>query len=146
MHHYIEKKLLWESFYRVQFCAKIEAIMEKTIETYILECPVEVQARLHEVHSLIEAIAKDATQCISWGMPTFKMGENLVHYAHNKNHLGLYPGPEAIVFFEERLSDYKHSKGAIQFPYAKELPHQLIQDIVHFRVEAVTMNRKATKG
>ena len=143
MHHYIELKLLWELFFRLHFCAKIETIMEKQIETYINACPLEVQARLIEVHSLIETIATDATQCISWGMPTFKMGENLVHYAHNKHHLGLYPGSEAIVFFEERLKDYKHSKGAIQFPYAKELPFELIQDIVRFRIESVLVNKKA---
>ena len=143
MHYYIELKLLWKSLFQMHFCAKIETIMEKKIETYINECPPEVQPRLKEVHSLIETIAKDATQCISWGMPTFKMGENLVHYAHNKHHLGLYPGPEAIVFFEERLKDYKHSKGAIQFPYAKELPLELIQDIVRFRIESVLANKKA---
>lgn len=142
MHHYIELKLLWKSLFHVNFCAKIETIMEKKIETYINECPPEVQPRLKEVHSLIETIAMDATQCISWGMPTFKMGENLVHYAHNKHHLGLYPGSEAIVFFEERLKDYKHSKGAIQFPYAKELPLELIQDIVRFRIESVLENKK----
>lgn len=143
MHHYNENKTRLESFYRMRFYVKIETIMEKQIETYIKECPHEVQARLIEVHTLIEAIAKDATQCISWGMPTFKMGENLVHYAHNKHHLGLYPGSEAIVFFEDRLSDYKHSKGAIQFPYAKELPIQLIQDIVYYRIESVTSKKKA---
>lgn len=143
MNHYIELKLLWKSLFQVHFCAKIETIMEKQIETYINECPPEVQPRLKEVHSLIETIAKDATQCISWGMPTFKMGENLVHYAHNKHHLGLYPGPEAIVFFEDRLKEYKHSKGAIQFPYAKELPLELIQDIVRFRIESVLANKKA---
>ena len=112
--------------------------MEQTIEIYIRECPPEVQARLYEVHSLIETIAKDATQCISWGMPTFKMRENLVHYAHHKHHLGLYPGSEAIVVFEDRLKDFKHSKGAIQFPYAKELPIKLIQDIVQYRVDCLT--------
>ena len=143
MTHYIELKLLWKSLFQMHFCAKIETIMEKKIETYINECPPEVQPRLKEVHSLIETIAKDATQCISWGMPTFKMGENLVHYAHNKHHLGLYPGPEAIVFFEDRLKEYKHSKGAIQFPYAKELPLELIQDIVRFRIESVLANKKA---
>ena len=142
MTHYIELKLLWKSFFHAHFCAKIETIMEKQIETYINACPPEVQARLIEVHHLIEAIAKDATQCISWGMPTFKMGENLVHYAHNKHHLGLYPGSEAIVFFEERLKDYKHSKGAVQFPYANELPFELIQDIIHFRVDSVLASKK----
>lgn len=119
-------------------CVKLSLIMEKNIDSYIQDCPPEVQARLYEVHSLIEAIAKDATQCISWGMPTFKMRENLVHYAHNKHHLGLYPGSEAIVEFEDRLKDFKHSKGAIQFPYAKELPIKLIQDIVQYRVDCLT--------
>ena len=142
MTHYIKLKLLWKSLFQVNFCAKIETIMEKKIETYINACPLEVQPRLKEVHSLIETIATDATQCISWGMPTFKMGENLVHYAHNKHHLGLYPGSEAIVFFEERLKDYKHSKGAIQVPYANELPYELIQDIVRFRIESVLENKK----
>lgn len=143
MHHYIELKPLWKSLFHVHICAKIETIMEKQIETYINACPPEVQARLIEVHHLIEAIAKDATQCISWGMPTFKMGENLVHYAHNKHHLGLYPGSEAIVFFEDRLKDFKHSKGAIQFTYAKELPFELIQDIIRFRVDSVLASKKA---
>jgi len=99
-------------------CVKLSLIMEKNIDSYIQECPPEVQARLYEVHSLIEAIAKDATQCISWGMPTFKMRENLE--------------------FEDRLKDFKHSKGAIQFPYAKELPIKLIQDIVQYRVDCLT--------
>ena len=120
--------------------------MEKQIETYIKECPLEVQARLMELHTIIEDIARDATQCISWGMSTFKMGGNLVHYAHNKHHIGLYPGSEAIVFFEDRLSEYKHSKGAIQFPHAKELPIQLIQAIVRYRVDVVKQIEKPAKA
>lgn len=115
--------------------------MEKTIENYIQGCPTEVQTRLKEMHALIEIIAKDATQGISWGMPTFKMGENLVHYAHNKHHIGFYPGSEAIEFFKDRLSDFKHSKGAIQFPYGKGLPIQLIQDIVQHRVDMVLKDK-----
>ena len=115
--------------------------MEKSIENYINECPMEVHDRLKEMHFCIETIAKAATQCISWGMPTFKMGENLVHYAHNKHHVGLYPGSEATIFFKDRLGEYKHSKGAIQFPYAKALPIDLIQDIVQYRIDCISSKK-----
>jgi len=68
-------------------------------------------------------------------MPTFWQGENLVHFAAFKNHIGIYPGGEAVGVFSERLSGYKTSKGAIQFPLNKPIDHELIADIVRWRVE-----------
>ena len=50
-------------------------------------------------------------------MPTYWKGQNLIHFAAHKNHLGIYPGAEAIKHFAPRLTNYKTSKGAIQFPY-----------------------------
>lgn len=67
-------------------------------------------------------------------MPTFKLNGNLVHFAAHKNHLGFYPTPSAIVQFEEELKNYKTSKGAIQFPFKKEIPYNLIKQITEFRV------------
>ena len=56
-------------------------------------------------------------------------GRNLIHFAANKRHIGLYPGEEAVAAFAEQLKDYKTSKGTIQFPYAKPLPLELIAEI-----------------
>jgi uncharacterized protein YdhG (YjbR/CyaY superfamily) len=58
-------------------------------------------------------------------MPTYWRGRNLIHFAAHKNHLGIYPGAEAIEHFAPRLTKYKTSKGAIQFPYKDLLNEHL---------------------
>jgi len=66
---------------------------------------------------------------ISWSMPTYWKKHNLIQFAEFKKHVGLYPGPEAVEAFADRLQAYKTSKGAIQFPYDKPLPLALIGEI-----------------
>jgi uncharacterized protein YdhG (YjbR/CyaY superfamily) len=68
-------------------------------------------------------------------MPTFYLHENLVHFAVYKNHIGFYPGPEAIEVYHHRLEGYTYSKGAIQFPLDKPLPLEIIQEIVRYRIK-----------
>jgi uncharacterized protein YdhG (YjbR/CyaY superfamily) len=86
-------------------------------DEYIMKQPAHTQIILLEVRSAIRNALPEATEKISWSMPTFWQGRNLIHFAAQKNHLGIYPGAEAIEHFEARLSEYRHSKGAIQFPY-----------------------------
>lgn len=105
------------------------------IETYIQQAPLEHQEILNQMYQLIKQTAPEATEKISYGMPTFFQNGNLVHFAAAKNHLGFYPTPSAIKAFEKELTPYKTSKGAIQFPYSKELPVALIEKIVLFRVQ-----------
>ncbi len=112
------------------FCGKII-----TIDDYIADQPVEVQPPLQAVRKTIRAAAPNATEKISWQMPTFWQGENIVHFAAFKNHIGIYPGGEAVGVFAERLASYKTSKGSIQLPLDQPINHRLIADIVRWRVE-----------
>ena len=57
------------------------------------------------------------TEKISWQMPTFWKERNIIHFAAQKNHLGIYPGEKAMEHFTPQLAGYKTSKGAVQFPY-----------------------------
>lgn len=107
------------------------------VDEYIALFPQETQEILRKVRGVIQENAPDATEKISWQMPTYHQKTNLVHFAAAKNHLGIYPGPEAIEFFEPRLGEYKHSKGAIQFPFKKPIPYDFIAEIVRFRVNMV---------
>lgn len=61
--------------------------------------------------------------------PTYWKGCNLIQFAASKRHIGLYPGSEAVLAFVDRLTEYKTSKGTIQFPYTKPLPSELIAEI-----------------
>lgn len=77
----------------------------------------------------IRDLLPNAKEKISWGMPTYWEGQNIIHFAASKNHLGLYPGEEAIIELSDKLLDYKTTKGAIQFPYKQEIPFDLISQI-----------------
>lgn len=108
------------------------------IDNYILQYSDELQVKLKEIREIIKSAAPQATEKISWQMPTFYLNGNLVHFALHKAHIGFYPGASGVENFENELGEYKHSKGAIQFPLSKPLPKELITRIVEFRVKENT--------
>jgi uncharacterized protein YdhG (YjbR/CyaY superfamily) len=109
-----------------------------TIDEYIRGFPRDVRRTLSALRSTIRKNAPDATEKMSYGMPTFYLHENLVHFAAFERHIGFYPTPGPIVTFRDELKAYKTSKGAIQFPLDEPLPLRLIARIVKYRVaEAV---------
>jgi len=112
-----------------------EKIKIQTIDDYISTSPEAIQPKLKELKQIIISAAPDMSEKISWRMPTFYLRGNVIHFAAHKNHIGIYPGPEAIEKFAERLESYKTSKGAIQIPNDKPLDGLLIKDIVKFNIE-----------
>ncbi len=105
------------------------------IENYIKEKDVSHQAKLFQMYHLIKECAPMTEETLTWGMPTFKVNGNLVHFADNKTYVGFYPGSSGVSEFEPDLKDYKHSKGAIHFPYNQDLPVDLIKRIILFRLD-----------
>ena len=106
-----------------------------SIDEYIAEFPPETQEVLEEMRALIRSCAPEATETISYAMPTFDLnGKHLVHFAGYEKHVGFYPIPSGIEAFKEELKPYKQGKGSVQFPLGKPLPTDLIRRIVEFRV------------
>lgn len=103
-----------------------------TIEEYIARQPEEVRPRLLQIHAAIKAALPEAREKISWSMPTYWKKHNLIQFAAFKKHIGLYPGPEAVEAFADRLTEYKTSKGTIQLPHDKPLPLELIADMARW--------------
>lgn len=103
----------------------------KTVDEYILSQDVEIRHHLQSVREVLSRSLPEAIEKISWSMPTYWKGHNIIHFAANKKHIGLYPGPEAVSFFAEKLDQegYKYSKGSIQIPYSDDLPLELIEEI-----------------
>lgn len=110
----------------------------QSVEQYIAQFPPERQKLLHRVRQVIREAAPQAQERIRWEMPTYWQGENLLHFASGKSHIGFYPAPQAIVHFADRLAAYKTSKGAVQFPVAKPIPYDLIAEITRWRVAEAT--------
>ena len=107
----------------------------KNIDDYIATFPKNVQRKLKELRNAIKESAPEAEEAISYGMPAFKLNGNLVWFAAYKKHIGFYPTHSGILAFEAKLSIYKHSKGAVQFPIDDPIPLDIVRGIVRFRVK-----------
>ena len=120
------------------YCGKIE-----TIDQYIDEQDDSVKPYLNEVRQIIREAIPEAKEKISWSMPTYWNGVNIIHFAASKKHLGLYPGGEATTVFADKLKDYDVSKGTIRLPYNKPLPKELIAEIATWCFEQYAVDKKA---
>ena len=107
----------------------------ETVDEYISAFPGDVQKRLKSLREAVKKVAPDATEKISYRMPSYTYHGMLVYYAAFRNHIGFYPFSSAIEAFREELSGYSCSKGTIQFPHGKPLPIKLIRNIIRFRVK-----------
>ena len=106
-----------------------------TIREYIDSQDGSIRPQLNAVYDTIRAAIPEAEERLSWGMPTFWKGQNLIHFAAFKKHIGLYPGGEATEVFADRLSDFDTSKGTIRLPHNRELPLELIAEIARWSYE-----------
>lgn len=105
------------------------------IDEYISQQNEAIRPRLSRIRETIRAAIPDADERLSWKMPTYWKGRNIIHFAAGKNHIGIYPGPEAVEAFADRLTDYKTSKGAIQLPNDRELPLELVAELARWSYE-----------
>ncbi len=114
----------------------------KNIDEYISRYPREIQTILKTIRETIKIAAPDATEAISYQIPTFKMGENLVHFAAFKDHISFFPTSSGVFNFIDELKNYGISKGTIRFPLDKPIPYELITKITEFRVKEVNEKRR----
>ncbi len=114
----------------------------RCIDDYIAEFPPATRRALGEMRDLVRTAAPDATETMSYAIPTFDLnGQHLVHFAGYERHIGFYPAPEGIAAFKDELAAYRTAKGSVQFPLDRPLPADLIRRMVAFRVAAQTGRR-----
>jgi uncharacterized protein YdhG (YjbR/CyaY superfamily) len=113
-----------------------------TIDEYIADYPKSVQVILQKMRQTIAETAPGAEETISYGIPTFKLKGNLVHFGAFKNHIGFYPTPRGLDAFKKELADYEGAKGSVKFPLDKPIPFELVAKIVRFRVEENLAKKK----
>jgi uncharacterized protein YdhG (YjbR/CyaY superfamily) len=88
---------------------------------------------MQKVREIIWRAFPVAREKISWNMPTFYDGGNLIHFCAAKKHLGIYPGPRLIYTIAAELAAYKTTKGSIHFPWDAPVPVALLEEICRVR-------------
>ena len=107
----------------------------ENIDEYIDRFPGKVQKLLQKIRKTIQKAAPDAVEAISYGIPTFRLNGNLVHFAAFQSHIGFYPAPRGVAEFKDDMARYEGGKGTARFPLDEPIPYELITRMVKFRVQ-----------
>jgi uncharacterized protein YdhG (YjbR/CyaY superfamily) len=107
----------------------------KDIDSFIAQFPIATQKLMTKVRNTIKKAAPAAVETINYGIPTFQLHGNLVHFSAYEHHIGFYPGADGIAQFQKEIANYKSAKGSVQFPLTEPIPYALISKITLFRVE-----------
>jgi uncharacterized protein YdhG (YjbR/CyaY superfamily) len=113
---------------------KTERKAPAKIDGYIAAFPPDVRSILEKIRATIRKAAPDAAETISYQIPTFTLGGNLVHFAAFKHHIGLYPPVRSDAKLRADVAAYANEKGNLRFPLEKRIPYSLISRIVKARV------------
>ncbi len=117
----------------------------RDIDEYIAGFPEDVQVILQKIRATIRETAPEARETIKYQMPTFTLGENLVHFSAYKKHIGFYPAPTNEEEFSQEVAKYGSGKGTLKFPFDEPVPYDLIARIVKFRVRLSLKQAKEKK-
>ncbi len=110
--------------------------MNKTndIDQCIESLPSETREILKKIRSLGKKVVPEATEAVSYGMPTLKLdGKNFFHFCGFKSHIGVYPAIDEEDSKIPELKQYRTGKGTFQFPLDKPIPYDLIEKMIKYR-------------
>jgi len=107
----------------------------KTIDQFLAGVGDDKRAALEKLRKAIRATAPKAEECISYGVPAFKLdGKLLVAFGAAAKHCAFYPGALPIETHQAELKAYSTSKGTIRFASDKPLPVALVRKLVRTRM------------
>jgi len=106
------------------------------VEAYLAKVPEPARTTLEKIRAMIRAAApKEATEQLSYGVPSFRYKGGLVGYAAFKKHCSFFPMQASLTdAMQEELKGYRTSKGTLQFAVDEPLPAALVKKMVKARV------------
>ncbi len=115
--------------------AKSNAV-SRSVDEYLAGVPEPARSTLNSLRAAIRSVVPaEATEAISYGMPTFKYKGSLLAFAAFRHHCSLFPMSMSVMqVFENELRDFRASKGTLHFPLDKPLPAALVKKLVKARI------------
>jgi uncharacterized protein YdhG (YjbR/CyaY superfamily) len=120
----------------------------QSVGEYIRSKPANQQRVLKQVRAAIRKALPGAEECLSYRMPTYRLGSlPVVYFAGWKDHFSVYPVTDALIAaLGDEAAKYKISKGTLRFSYSEPVPKDLIERIAKFRGEQVTRPAMRSSG
>src|ERR1043166_2502306 len=105
-----------------------------SVAAYLRAVPPAPRAALQQLRKTIKAVAPEATEGISYGIPMFKHHGMLVGYAAFKDHCSLFMSTHLTASLRKAVAPYVPSRGPTRFPAEKPLPATLVRKLVKARI------------
>lgn len=115
------------------------------VDAYIASQPEDVRPMLEELRQTIRKAAPQTVETIDYGIPTYQLNGNVVHFGGFRHHIGFYPTPSGMIAFGKELKPFKQTRGTVKFPIDEPLPLDLITRITMFRVHENKAKKKVTR-
>jgi len=107
-----------------------------TIDEYLAGLSPENRAALQKLRRAVHAAAPGSEECISYGMPAFRLhGKLVAGFKAAATHCSFHPmSGETVATLKADLSAYQTSRGTIRFSSAAGLPATLVRKLVKTRI------------
>jgi uncharacterized protein YdhG (YjbR/CyaY superfamily) len=107
------------------------------IDRYLAGLDEPQRSTLEALRTSILEVIPGAEQCISYGMPAFKVqGKTVAGFAAFKNHLSYLPHSGSVLAtLTDDVASYETSKGSLKFAINNPLPKRLVKKLIHTRME-----------
>lgn len=111
----------------------------QSVDEYINSFPDEIRLVLQKIRSIMRAEMPDAEEVISYQIPCYKLiGKHVIYFAGFNNHVSLYPIPKGNAAFQKKIAPHVKGKGTISFPLTKQVPYDLVKEIVKIAVDKMS--------
>lgn len=120
-----------------------DAHVNATVDDYLASLDEPKRTTLAELRETIQELVPDAEECISYGMPAYKVdGKVIAGFAAFKNHLSYLPHSGSVIAgLSEELSQYRATKGSLHFPVDHPLPRELVEKLLMARMAEASGGR-----
>ena len=109
------------------------------IDEYLAALDEPKRATLQTLRQTIRGVIPDAEECISYGLPAFRLeGKVIAGFAAFKNHLAYLPHSGSVFSaLRDDLAGYTYTNGSLHFPIDKPLPKALVKKLIAVRLRQI---------
>ncbi|HZP53261.1 iron chaperone [Actinocrinis sp.] len=113
------------------------------IDAYLAHLAEPQRRTLSKLRADIRAVLPEAQECISYGMPAFRVeGTVVAGFAAFKNHLSYLPHSGSVLpALADDLAEYTMTKGSLHFPTDQPLPRALVRKLISTRLQQADIER-----